>query len=285
MSRSVDQSKSSRAASAEEKQRSSSSRNTSSGASIAGTKSRSSKNKKGNKQKRKRGEEKEEKEAKKKRRKPNGTKTRRSFTPEEVKAIMDRGFEKDSCAERNRAFFVVGVKCGFRVSELCKARVSDVWDGKEFRDSLTIDGSRMKGSGHTLKPGQRKGDRMPKDRSSPLDEDCKIALKPLVKDQGPDAFLFRPSYRVGEEPKPMTTRQMLRVIKSAAQKAGIEDLGKIGNHSMRKRHARAIFEASGHNLVLTREAMGHKSSAVTEVYLGYEAEKVRQAQLNQPRMF
>lgn len=49
--------------------------------------------------------------------------------------------------------------------------------------------------------------------------------------------------------------------------------GAWGTHSLRKTFARRIFEACGHDLILTRTAMGHAQVSTTERYRAADLEQ------------
>jgi integrase len=55
-------------------------------------------------------------------------------------------------AARNRALFVLGVRTGFRISELLSVRVGDVWQGGTVGLTLTVKRPATKGriAGRTL---------------------------------------------------------------------------------------------------------------------------------------
>ena len=57
----------------------------------------------------------------------------RALTADEV-ARVSQAFRGTS-AECDRALFILGIKTGFRISELCQLRVGDVWQHGRFVDS------------------------------------------------------------------------------------------------------------------------------------------------------
>jgi len=63
-----------------------------------------------------------------------------------------------------------------------------------------------------------------------------------------------------------------RVIKRAGQALGLE----ISPHDLRHFFAHKIYEASGYNIRVAQEALGHSSSAVTEKYLGVSQLELKQ---------
>jgi len=72
-------------------------------------------------------------------------------------------------------------------------------------------------------------------------------------------YLF-PSER-GEQ---MTTSAIQKVFKKLAKKAGLP--GRYSIHSLRHTHATELYKASGYNLRLTQQQLGHSSPTITSVY-------------------
>ena len=50
--------------------------------------------------------------------------------------------------------------------------------------------------------------------------------------------------------------------------------GKVATHSWRKSYAKNIYELSGQDLLVTQEAMGHKSLTSTQSYLQVNRDRV-----------
>ena len=46
-----------------------------------------------------------------------------------------------------------------------------------------------------------------------------------------------------------------------------DDAQGLSSHSLRKSWAMRVYEASGHDLLIVRDGLGHRSVAVTQVYL------------------
>ncbi len=68
------------------------------------------------------------------------------------------------------------------------------------------------------------------------------------------------------------TRETARVIVSDAfARAGIEDDGRLGTHTLRKTWARNVYENSGHDIILLRAAMNHSDVSITQRYLEVDA--------------
>jgi site-specific recombinase XerD len=73
----------------------------------------------------------------------------------------------------------------------------------------------------------------------------------------------------------MSKRALQRTFKKCAKLAGLSDRYSI--HSARHTYATALLRASGNNLRLVQNALGHSSLAVTEVYLGVTSAEMDRA--------
>ncbi len=67
------------------------------------------------------------------------------------------------------------------------------------------------------------------------------------------------------------------VIRGAFAKAGIEDDGRLGTHSLRKTFAKNVYAHSGRDLMILRAALGHSSVAVSQKYLEVDEDEVMRA--------
>lgn len=59
---------------------------------------------------------------------------------------------------------------------------------------------------------------------------------------------------------------MPALLKDACRACGI-DAARISTHSLRKTFVRAVYDASGHDLIVTQRVVGHSSPVVTAHYL------------------
>lgn len=152
---------------------------------------------------------------------------------------------------RDKCLFILGLKTGFRISEILSIKASDVTQYGKIRDSITVSRSSMKGKLSS--------------RNVILHPDAKKALEAMVVlTMDKDQKLF-----------PVGRMQAHRILKEAAQRAKIE--GKVSSHSMRKSFAKKVYHALGKDLVNTQRAMGHKSIQSTISYLSFEEDKINQA--------
>jgi integrase len=162
---------------------------------------------------------------------------------------------------RDRLLFILGLKTGFRISELLSLRVSDV-----FRDGVCHD--RVKVLKRNVK-GKVKS--------------REVVLHPLVKEavllliqSGIDLSGYLFVSRVGDGKK--LSRQMAhKMLKQAYGKAGVE--GAVATHSMRKSFASRVYKNLKFDLVATRDALGHSSVSTTTAYLDVNKDEIDEAVL------
>lgn len=70
------------------------------------------------------------------------------------------------------------------------------------------------------------------------------------------------------------------IIKDAFSRAGIEDDGRLGTHTLRKTWARKVYEASGPDILVVSAGLNHSSITITQKYLGPEEEAVMAAMMS-----
>jgi integrase len=164
-------------------------------------------------------------------------------------------------AARDRALFLLGVKSGFRISELLSLTVGDVWQHGQFVERVSVQRKHMK--------GKHQG------RSVILHPAAKTALAAWLMDlqrlhgMAPDTYLF--CSRKGGN-RPLQRGQAHRILTDAYETNGLT--GMIGCHGMRKTFGQKVYAATGHDLRATQHAMGHKSPASTAAYLAVDEQAV-----------
>jgi integrase len=172
---------------------------------------------------------------------------------------------------RDRALVTAQWLTGFRVSEILSLRVSDVFRNGALVPKIGIQPSRLKGGyGST--------------RWVPLSLELARALETYLTDLRqrydltPDLPLFV-SRQDGEggKARPLHRDSARLLFRAAFARAGIEEDGRLGSHSLRKTWARRVYDQSGHDLNLTRAALGHGNVAVTQRYLEVDDDRLFEA--------
>jgi integrase len=176
----------------------------------------------------------------------------RALTDEEV-ILVSQSFG-GTYAARDKALFLLGVKSGFRISELLLLTVGDVWQHGQFVARVAVHRRHMK--------GKIQG------RSIVLHGEAKAALAVWLMDRqrlgtvSPEQPLF-PSRKGAHQP----------LQRGQAYEAnGLT--GMIGCHGMRKTFGQKVYAGTGRDLRATQHAMGHKSPASMAAYLAVDEHAV-----------
>ncbi len=167
-------------------------------------------------------------------------------------------------AERDKALFLLGVKSGFRISELLSLCIGDVSQHGRLVDRVTVQRRHMK--------NQREG------RTVLLHPQAKAALATwlltLQQMSGctVQTYVFRS--RKGAN-RPISKVQAWRILHEAV--ITNELTGKVSTHAMRKTFANRVYHQLNHDLVKTQRAMGHKNINSTVAYLSFVEDEIDQA--------
>ena len=183
----------------------------------------------------------------------------RPLTTEEVD-LVSKSFG-GTYAKRDTALFLLGVKSGFRISELLSLRLGDVIQRGRIVDRVRVQRRHMK--------------KKTEGRTVLLHPDAKAALAKWVdelQDAGPtsrNTYLFRS--RKGRN-RPISRIHAWRAIREAYESNELR--GPLGTHSMRKTFANRVYDALEHDLVKTQRALGHKNINSTVQYLSFREEEI-----------
>lgn len=164
-------------------------------------------------------------------------------------------------ALRDRALFLLGLKTGFRISELLSLKVRNVCQGAQMKDRVFVARERMKGKSAS--------------RTVALHPDARQALQTWIEFAGlsEDDWLFR-----SQKGGPISRRQALHVLHQVYD--ANELTGKLGTHSMRKTFAKRVHERLGNDLLKTQKAMGHARVDSTVAYLSFNESEIDEAILD-----
>jgi len=165
-------------------------------------------------------------------------------------------------AARDKALFVLGVRTGFRISELLSLKVKDlVQHGKVF-ERVAVQRRHMK--------------KKVEGRSVVLHPEAKAAVAEWVLEAGlgPDDYLFRSRKGSG----PISRVTAWKVLDEAFRTNGMT--GRLGTHTMRKTFADRVYTAIDGDLVGTQRALGHRNINSTVQYLSFAQERIDEAILS-----
>jgi integrase len=165
-------------------------------------------------------------------------------------------------AARDRALFVLGVRTGFRITELLSLTIGDVSQAGRIVDRITV--------ARRNTEGKREG------RTIPLHPQAKEALAAWLKELDgypTDTFVFH-SRKGGN--RAITKQQAGDIIRDALRANGIHDRG-MGTHVMRKTFAKRVYLKTDRNLLKTQAALGHRNINSTVQYLAVDQDEVDDA--------
>jgi len=170
-------------------------------------------------------------------------------------------------ARRDKALFLLGVKSGFRISELLSLRVRDVVQAGRLVDRVTVERRNMK--------------KKLEGRTVLLHPEARAALTAWLEELGRYAELTGETFvfqsRKGDN-RPITRVQAYRILREACDSC--ELTGKLGTHSMRKTFANKVYDALDNDLVKTQRALGHRNVNSTVQYLSFREEEIDEAILS-----
>ena len=173
-------------------------------------------------------------------------------------------------APRDRLLCVLGFETGLRISELLGLRLGDIWQGGA--PSVRV----LRVTRNRLKSGRGERACSVRSRAVPLNSRARLTLlEHFGRQVAPpkDAPLF-PSREGGG--RAITRRQATRIIRKIFLTAGCDTAGVWAGHSLRRRFVRRIFDAT-RDINITREAVGHRYIATTQLYLGLVEEEAHAA--------
>ena len=178
----------------------------------------------------------------------------RPLSEEEVTLVLTKF--KGKYALRDKVLLILGMRTGFRISEMLSLKVKDVWQHGKPLNTVAVTKANMKGKIES--------------RCIPLHSQVQAVLKLYIKDQSPDDWLF-PSQCGGH----ISRQAAHKLLHKAFDVCQLE--GSLGTHCMRKAFANTMYERLGHDLVKTQKALGHKWVNTTAQYISFREDEVNEA--------
>ena len=180
----------------------------------------------------------------------------RALTKEEqrlVLAALDR--------MRDRVLFLTGLYTGFRITEILSLRVADVWKNGEPGRVVTVSRRHLKGGAGPYASRLQS-------RSIAMHPGLRAAIATYVAQRFDGrtvdgAEVLFPSRKGSNQP--IRPGQAWHIIKQAAGQAGAAE--RVATHSLRKTFARSVYDSTGHDIIVTQRALGHRSIGTTARYL------------------
>jgi integrase len=179
----------------------------------------------------------------------------------EVRSVVENLLDT---SKRDAALFLLGIKSGFRISELLSLKVGDILQAGRMVERVSVARRNMK--------------KRVEGRTVLLHPEAREALADWFHDLAGEEKLTAETYvfrsRKGEN-RPVSRVHAWRVLHQAFADSDLT--GKLGTHSMRKTFANKVYDALGHDLIKTQRALGHKSISSTACYLSFREEDIDRA--------
>lgn len=160
---------------------------------------------------------------------------------------------------RDKALFVVGLKTGFRISELLSLRIEDVYQNGHVLTRIRVSRANTKGKIQS--------------REVALHKDAASAIEKLIEHtmvKSPTQPLFKSMKGL----KSISRFQAHKILLNAHSKAKVQFKG---THCMRKTMALKVYHALNKDLLLTQKALGHRLITSTVSYLPINQSEVDEA--------
>jgi integrase len=154
-----------------------------------------------------------------------------------------------------------GISVGYRITEILTWTIGQILTpAGEVARELTVTRALLKG-------GSGKKKRSVKSRRVVLNEKARGAIRDYIASldyvPGSEEYLFKS--REGGN-RPLHRSQAHRILVQACEECGI-DTTRISTHSLRKTFVRAVYDASGHDIIKTMKVVQHSSPVITARYL------------------
>lgn len=176
-------------------------------------------------------------------------------------------------ALRDQLLIMLGLRTGFRISELLSLNIADVVTVDGIVTDLTVSRRWMK-NGRGVRLRRISSRRVPLVLAARQLLSAYVAFRQARGARGCDP-LFLSTRRRGR----LSRWQANRIVHRVFTAAGVPATLAIGTPSMRKTFARSVCETTGHDLNLTRHVLGHRHADTTLRYFSIEEDQARAAVL------
>jgi integrase len=175
----------------------------------------------------------------------------RSLKPDEITRFLNA-----LKTPRDKCLVTLGLRSGFRISELLSLTVPQVVQFGRVVERVRVQARHMKGKEST--------------REIPVHPDAANAIRELLKTYPADytGFLFKSQ----KSNKAISRMQAHRVLKQAINTCELQ--GKLATHTMRKTFAQTIFKALDHDIYKLAKALGHSGIGNTIKYLAVDQDEI-----------
>lgn len=177
---------------------------------------------------------------------------------------------------RDRLLVELGLNTGLRVTSMLSLRWKQLWRDGDVVAVLEVPRRYLKGGTSARKKGVTS-------RRIPVNENLRGAILEHLRAEyrdlppPPEGWVFRSQKR---SPGVISRQQAYHVIRSAAECAGL--VHGVAPHGLRRSFAHDVYDASGHDLVVTQKLLGHASVETTAHYLRPDEEELNAMVMSLP---
>lgn len=187
----------------------------------------------------------------------------RPLSDSEVSACLE-ALGRGPNPSRDRALFMLGLRAGFRISELLSLTLGSVFQNGAFVSQISVERKNMK--------------KKTEGRTVALHSEARELLVVWVKElwsaglSDPKTFLFKSKKGANKSINRITAwAAFVRAYKACGL------TGKLGTHAMRKTFAKKVHEKLGRDLLKTQRALGHARVTSTAAYLSFSQDEIDDA--------
>lgn len=196
---------------------------------------------------------------------------RRSLTSDEEQRLL---LVVRKLSPRDRALVTAQWMTGFRISEILRWTVGTVLRNEQLMTQVGLPPRSMKGG-----YGRTRWVPILPELQHVLESYLGWLRRRLELTRDLPLFLSRENDPSGNA-RALSCDMARHIVKDAFARAGIEDDGRLGTHTLRKTWARKVYEASGHDIMIVSAGLNHSSIAVTQKYLEPDEDEVMAAMMS-----
>lgn len=182
-----------------------------------------------------------------------------ALNEKQIEVVLSNLLQNRTHGLRDATMFILGLRTGFRISELLSIKVCDVAGSENGSGYVEVAKANTKGkvSG----------------RRVVLSPETMNYVVRLIGDECLESgdYLFKSQ----KGNKPINRGQAHHILKNAYE--SISASGRVATHSMRKTFANKVHKALGSDITKTQKALGHKNINSTVSYLNINQDEINMA--------
>lgn len=213
----------------------------------------------------------------------NKKKDAQPIPEEKYEIFKDRLVELSGEKERDRnlTLFLLGVGTGYRLGDLVPLTIANILDAvedgefciQESKQYKSWENREKKKAIQRLEGKEVRSEMMPKPRTFKIGANLEKILRRYCRNRRRSEYAFISSTNA---PEYIEAKSFSRILTKVSKDPQL-DLKNISGHSLRKTFATRVYEGNGGDIEATRKALGHRSIATTQRYLGIDEKEKEKA--------